>query len=95
MDDVLRGRAKISTKELDAQLDWHRVHRGRKIPRSGVKTTKLARWAKAIRDYTTEVEERLALIPVMGGGFGEDLESAMSIDESAQSYMDVDLETVI
>lgn len=94
--EVQRGRAKISPKELDAQLDWHRNVRGLDIPRSGLKITKIARWAKAIQDYTTEVEERLAVIPVLGGyRAGEDLDSAMSVDGTLTSFMDVDWDSIV
>lgn len=82
--DVQHKRSKISTKELDAQLDWHRDHRGRKIPKAGSKAIKMVRWAKAVQDYITDVEERLATIPILEGhAVGEPSESAMSIDGSS------------
>lgn len=41
----------IMVKELDLQLEWHRVHRGQKILKSSSKQEKLERWYKAVTEY--------------------------------------------
>lgn len=79
--DVLGGRSKITRTELDSQLDWHRICRGVHIPHSGTRRMKLERWAKAVQDYRTEVEERLEAISLLDDQELLDEGSAMDIDE--------------
>lgn len=81
--DVLEGRAKITRTELDSQLDWHRVCRGVVIPPSNTRRMKLERWAKAVQDYRTEVEERLEALSLLDDQGSLDEGSAMDIDEES------------
>lgn len=87
-DDVLTGRTKMTVKELDAQLEWHRMWRAKQIPRSGNKEAKLRRWVNAVGQYKLEVAANLDWLR-READVAESA-SAMSVDDSDVDYMDVD-----
>lgn len=90
--DVLGGHTKMTVKELDAQLEWHRMWRAKYIPRSGNKETKMRRWVKAVEQYKLEVGANLDWL-LRETNMTDDSESAsaMSVDGSVIDFMDVDV----
>lgn len=91
-DDVLEGRAKITVKEVDVQLEWHRIWRGKQIARSGNKEAKVRRWVDAVEQYKMEVASRMTslLSSTDVADCLSESDSAMSVESSTVDHMDVD-----